>query len=75
MHEKRQQEVDLQSELDLITAYRSAVYIRMAFTKKGLPPFETELMKLKKGSDELSPEASAGAIRSWLGRNKQIDVN
>jgi len=70
VQERRQQVADQQQELDLVASYRTIAYLAMAMSKRGLPPISIELEKLRAGSsDELSPEASVDAMRSWIGKN------
>ena len=71
VQERRQNVADLQQEFDLIGAYLTVAYYVRAHTKSGLPSLSMELAKLRSGNDgELSPKASADAVRNWLGRSK-----
>lgn len=72
VQERRQKMVGLQQELDLIASYLTIGYLSQAMSKRGLPSLSMEIAKLRSGSSgELSPEASAEAMRGWLGRPKK----
>ena len=70
MHERRQKKVNVQQDLDLIAGYQTIHYLSCAMSKRGMPPLKIELERLRSGgSGELSPEASAEAMRSWIGKS------
>ena len=70
VHERRQKEVNIKQELDLISGYQTIHYLSCAMSKRGMPPLKIELERLRAGgSGELSPEASAEAMRSWVGNS------
>ena len=70
VRERQKQSLELQQEMDLVQAYLTISYLSRAMSKRGLPSLSMELAKLRSGSSgELSPEASAEAVRGWLGKS------
>ena len=71
VQERREQVALLDQEMGLVQAYLTISYLSQAMSKRRMPSLSMELARLRLGgSGELSPEASADAVRGWLGKGK-----